>query len=426
MLRWLLTPMLILFATAIASAQDNVRVSSELDEAETIVGQPVTLRVKILVPTWMTKGAEFPNLEVPGVMVRLPQRSGGPVSETIDGETWSGVTRGYQIFPLQVGTFEVPGQNLRITYADPDTNAPVEAEIQFDGARFRSVLPEGARGLNPPIVANSFALEQTVEGEPEFDAGGAITRTLTAKIDGTTPVLIPELTPKSGNEFLRAYTDEPVVNESENRGVLSGSRTEKTTYIGQSAGTTTIPAVSFSWFNLKTNEVETVTVPQIDVTVAEGAGVSSQGIDIRQLAIWAVWLVAGIILIAVLYRYLYPPILAYLEEKRQERLASEDYAHQQVLHAINSRDLNSVSQAIENWLVFYPHGNDQLRSNIAASLAKLGAVEFGTEPADIKSADWDDFQKDYRRLRKQELAEKSSTAERSVLPALNPGWSQRH
>ncbi|MEM7462629.1 MAG: hypothetical protein AAF362_08095 [Pseudomonadota bacterium] len=426
MLRWLLLPILILFATVVASAQSDVKVSSELDEAETIVGQPVTLRVKILVPTWMTKGAEFPNLEVPGVMVRLPQRSGGPVSETIDGETWSGVTRGYQIFPLQVGTFEVPGQNLRITYADPDTNAPVEAEIQFDGARFRSILPEGAIDLNPPIVANSFSLEQTVEGEAELDAGGAITRTLTAKIDGTTPVLIPELTPKSGNELLKAYTDEPVVNENENRGVLSGSRTEKTTYIGQSAGTTTIPAVTFSWFNLERNEIETVTIPQIDVTVAEGAGVSSQGVDIRQLGIWGIWLLAGAILIAVLYRYLYPPILAYLEEKRRERLASEEHAHHQVLQAIKSKDLNSVSQAVENWLAFYPGVNDRLQSDIAASLSKLGAIEFGTEPAAIKSADWDTFQKDYRRLRKRELEEKSHAVERSVLPALNPGWNPRH
>lgn len=425
MARWLTVLLVFFLATGTAAAQNKVKISSELDEPETIVGQPLTLRVKILVPTWMTKGAEFPNLEVPGVMVRLPERSGGPVTETIDGETWSGVQRGYRIFPLETGTFDVPDQTLTITYAEPGSSEPVEEKVQFEGASFKAVLPEAAKQLDPPIIAKSFSLEQSVEGETEVATGDAITRTLTAKIDGTTPVLIPALTPGSDDQLLRAYTSEPNVTESENRGVLSGSRVEKTTYVAQSAGPTNIPAVEFSWFNIETCKTGNVSVPEIAITIAESAGVPSQGVDVRNITEWVVWFVVGAILAAIAYRYLYPPIMEKLEDRRRARLASEQFAHQQVIHAIKSKDLNSVSIAVDKWLAFYPGDSKTLRTELATGMANLGVFEFGYDPKGIESANWEAFHNKYRRLRKQIIRKNSGNSALRSLPELNPDWNSR-
>ena len=327
MMRLLFFVLAMMFSAVPATAQNNVKVTVKLEEPEAIVGQPVTLRVTILVPTWMTKGADFPNIEVPGVMVRLPERSGGPVSETIDGETWSGVQRGYRIYPLEAGTFDIPDQSLTITYADPGSSEPVQEKVEFDGVSLKGVLPEKAKQLDPPIIAKSFSLEQTIEGETKLKTGDAITQILTAKIDGTTPVLIPALTTVSDDESLRAYTNEPIVTESENRGVLSGSRTEKTTYVAQSAGSTTIPAVSFSWYNIDTNEIETVSIPEIEITTEQGAAAGPEELDPQTLAKWFIWLAAGLILAAILYRFAYPPIRRWKQSRHLAWLGSEEYAH---------------------------------------------------------------------------------------------------
>ncbi|MGI9401001.1 MAG: hypothetical protein ACR2O0_07090 [Rhizobiaceae bacterium] len=422
MIRLLTVLIALLFSTLAAFAQENVRVTAELEETEAIVGQPLTLRIKILVPTWMTKGAEFPNLEVPGVMVRLPQRSGGPISETIDGETWSGVSRGYNIFPLEAGTFNIPGQEVTITYADPETSKPVTEKIKFDGVSFKGVLPDAAKQLDPPIIAKGFTLEQKIEGETELNAGDAITRTLTAKINGTTPVLIPALTPSSDEEQVRAYTSEPIVTESENRGDLSGSRVEKTTYVAQKAGPTTIPAVDFSWFNIDTNQIETASVPETKLSVAEGVASSSQELDVAEFAKWLAWFAAVAILAALGYRYLYPPFRNWLEERRRARLASEDYAHKQVLGAIKARDLNAVSNATDKWLAFFPADSLNLHNELESGMAMLGAYEFGTDPQGLASANWSEFRKEYSRLRNQVISDRKKASERYSLPQLNPEW----
>ena len=98
-----------------ASAQDpQIEVTAEQDEVT--VGQPYILRVKVLVPTFMPKPPVFPTFEVPGLIVRLPERSTSPVSERVDGDTWAGVQRTYRIYPMQVGITEIPDQQLSIVY----------------------------------------------------------------------------------------------------------------------------------------------------------------------------------------------------------------------------------------------------------------------------------------------------------------------
>jgi len=91
MIRWLL--IFALLAPLAAFAQGEPRLEVDLPEGEVIVGQPITLRLKLLVPTWMPKPPVWPTLEVPSLLVRLPERSSTPISETIDGETWSGISR---------------------------------------------------------------------------------------------------------------------------------------------------------------------------------------------------------------------------------------------------------------------------------------------------------------------------------------------
>ncbi len=269
MKRWLMVLALMLPLTA--RAQTGPQLSVELPEGEVIVGQPLTLRIKLLVPTWMPKPPVWPTLEVPSLLVRLPERASTPVSETINGETWSGISRAYRLYPLDLGGFEIPGQSLTVTYADPGKPDPIIAQIPLEAIHFQSVLPKGAEGLDPPIVASGLTLEQQIDGGPDLETGGAVTRVVTISIEGTTPILLPSLMPELPETLpeqpLRAYPKEPVVRESEQRGVLAGSRVETTTYVAQSGGQADLPAISLKWFNLESGKVETANVGFVSLTI---------------------------------------------------------------------------------------------------------------------------------------------------------------
>ena len=96
-------------------------------------------------------------------MVRLPEKSTISISERIDGATWAGVRRKYRLYPLAAGTFRIPPQEFTLTFADPDTSAPLERSIPSAEIEFRALVPPAAADLDPLIVATEFTLEQTIQ-----------------------------------------------------------------------------------------------------------------------------------------------------------------------------------------------------------------------------------------------------------------------
>ncbi|MDK3073759.1 hypothetical protein QO034_11600 [Sedimentitalea sp. JM2-8] len=400
-----------------ALAQDP-QVSFELDSETAIVGQPVTLRIQVLVPTWMPKPAVFPNVEVPSLMVRLPERATGPVSQRIGGATWSGVQRSYRLYPLAAGPFELPDGEIVVTYADPDTSDPVEFRAPLPDIRFAARVPAGARGLNPPVIARGFALDQTLEGATELAAGDAITRTITARIEGTTPVLIPTLTAETEATAVRAYGKEPVISETEERGVLSGTRVETTTYVGQSAGEAILPGLTIDWFNVESGQVETATVPETVVTVTGSALSAAPPMSPREIARRVGWGLLGALGLWLAWTVLRPPLFRALAEARAGYEASERAAHRRLMRALRTRDLSASLAAVEKWAGFFPD-LPQAALPVRRALAGIGAARFGRQAETGKPA-WNGAERAAQSARRAARRAAGTAGSGRSLPPLNP------
>lgn len=413
-----------------SGAQEAVpepHVTVELSADETIVGQPLVLRLKVLVPTWMPKPPVFPNIEVPQVMVRLPERASGPVSERVDGETWSGVQRAYRIYPLAAGGFALPPGDVTVTYAVPGQNEPKTHVTQIPEVSFRATVPAGARGLDPLIIAEAFTVDQQLQGLPEtgqeIPAGEAVTRIVTAAISGTTAVMIPQLTPDlpddgTGQGALRAYPKDPTIHETENRGDLSGQRIEEITYVAQRNGAVTLPAISVDWFNLDTGKVETARLPEIDLTVTGAEtlpGLPRDPVDLFRLLlagvgaaglVWAVWHWGG------------PVLRGRITVWRAQWLGSERFASRRVVRAIRTRNLAGVMVGLGQWRLFFPQATQADLTDLDRALTAVGRAEFG--PASGAPPDWAELARQFRatRGRLRRIARAGRT--RRALPPLNP------
>lgn len=272
------------------------------------------------------------------MLVRLPERASTPVSETIKGETWSGISRAYRLYPLEVGRYEIPAQKLIVTYADPGNPNPIVAELTLQSIRFNAALPKGAEGLNPPIVAKGLTLEQQVTGGPDLMVGDAVTRSITISIEGTTPILLPDLMPalvlNTTPAPLRPYPKEPVVTETETRGVLSGKRTESTTYVAQAGGELTLAPISLSWFNLDSGQVETIEVDKIMLSITAPPPPPP---GISDYARWMAIALTGIGAIWAIMRLIRPQVRHLLTRATEAWHASESYAHRRVLRRSGHR-----------------------------------------------------------------------------------------
>lgn len=415
MIRALILFGLLLMAPLAALAQGAAapRVTAELSSETTVVGQPVVLRIEVLVPTWLPSPPAFPNLDAPNLIVRLPERASGPISETIDGETWSGVSRAYRLYPMVPGTVSLPAQEVTVIYADPETTDPVRATVPLPPVSIAATVPEGAEGLDPLILATGLALEQQVEGpEGALGQGDAVTRTVTATITGTSPLFIPPLIPDLATPAVQGYPRDPVVEETQGRDGLSGSRREAVTYVARHGGTLELPTITLEWFNLDTGAVETAEAPGQSYEVDAPPPAAEVRLNWRRMALLAVGALALTALAALMLRRLAPPIRAWRARRRDAWQASERFAARAVRRAIAARDLDATHRALALWDARCP---GMTSPALNAALAAVGAARFGPGPAG--GADWQALNAAFAAERHHRLAAEPATG---ALPPLNP------
>ncbi|MDV7144964.1 hypothetical protein R3X27_19965 [Tropicimonas sp. TH_r6] len=395
------------------SAEPLVEVSLEPEEA--VVGQPVVLRISVLVPTWMPQPPQFPSMDVPNVITRLPEGASGPISERVEGETWSGVGRAYRLYPMVPGPVSLPAQTITLTYADPETTQPVSYEATLDPISFNAVVPPGAEGLDPLLLAESFTLEQVIEGaDAPLGQGESARRVVTAKIGGSSALFIPPLVPPIESEAVRAYPKDAEVSESADRGKLSGSRIEEVTYLAQYGGEVNLPAISFDWFNTGSGKVETASLEAATLTVDAPPPPVAARFSKQQVAL----IVGGLLVLGLLgwglTRYALPPLRRTIEARRAAWLASEGYAARQVEAAIAAQDLSALVTTLSLWDTRCPGRGDALDP----ALAGLGAVRYGRAATPARdSSGWQEMRRAFRAERARRRAKGTGAGK---LPPLNP------
>ncbi|WP_118136569.1 BatD family protein [Oceanicella sp. SM1341] len=383
-MRWLALLLLLLCGAAAAQEEGQPQVTVELEPAELVPGQYATLRVTVLVPTWMPSPVAFPSFEVPNLRVRLPERSTTPVSGSVGGETWSGVRRRYLVSPMVPGRFDIPAQPLTVTFARPGGAEPQRVTVQTPPLTLTGSLPEGAGGLDPFIAATALTLETGLSGPTQgLRPGDGVTLTVTASIAGASPIVLPPLLPQVNLPGIRSYPGQPQVTEAEARGVLSGTRVETVSLMAQGGGSGEVPGPRLDWFNLDTGRVETATAPGFTLSV-EGPPLRAAPWPWQGLVAGA----AGLALAALLAWRLRPRFARAHVARRAARLASKRHARAVLLRAIAARDLPATLRMIPDWAGRPPRTGPAQAARVAEAVRRLTAARYGGIPAEPGAADW--------------------------------------
>jgi len=393
-------------------------VETALEESEAIPGQMVTLRLTILVPTYMPKPPVWPSLEAPNLLVRLPERATNPISKMIDGASWSGVTRRYLISPMVPGTFSIPPSDILVTYADPETNAPRMATLKTQALTLAGVIPQGAEGLDPFIAAESLTLTQKIDGAPDkMVPGDSAIRAVTAAITGVSPMFLPKLLQPVEIDGVAAYLDEPQVAEADERGTITGTRTERVTFVAEGGGRGEAPAVTLRWYNLQTRQVETASLDGFAIAIDGPPARSAEPRDWRVIIAATIGALVALAVAYWLARRLAPPLSRWIVARRQARLASERYAYARVSRAVRRRDLSGLLGAIDTWAERLPGTDPRHDPSLQAALTSIGATRYGRAPSPSDPRAWATLQDTVAKRRHDALRAPSATV---TLGPLNP------
>lgn len=355
------------------------RLTAELAAEETVIGQPVTLRLTVMVPTYMPDPPIWPELAPPGVILRLPERGSTPKTERIDGQTWSGITRAYRLYPTRAGVLDLGALAVTVTWADPDSNDKrVDTVTLETPVSITVTVPDGARDLDPLIVGSGFEVEQSLTPPDPLAIGQSVTRSLTATLTGSPAVMIPPLMPSTdGANTLRAYPSEPTVSETEDRGRLTATRREEVTYLLAAPGTATLPDLSVAWFNIDSGQIEEITLPGLTIEVPAPPPPPPSP---RDLLMWALGALASGLLGWWLWQQLRNRLTRIMHAYR----AGEAYAYRDLRRTLARRDLAALYPALDRWWMRAGSGAP-LPDAVQAALSSAGRARYGTNSA---SADW--------------------------------------
>ncbi|MEL7011902.1 MAG: hypothetical protein AAFO72_01345 [Pseudomonadota bacterium] len=412
----------LIMSLSLAFAQENAEplVEVELAETEAIPGQPVVLRMSVLVPTWLPKPVSFPTFEVPDVMVKLPERATSPISKSIEGETWSGVSRSYRLSPMVAGPITIPEQELTIFWADPGKTDPIVTKARVAAMNLTGIVPDGAEDLDPFIAATGLTLSQNLSSESRMlKPGDSLTREVVLEVEGTSPLFLPSLLPPHEITGIASYPSEPEVTETIDRSWVSGTRKESTIFVAESGGSGTVPALELAWYNLETKRVETARIDGFELTVDGPVARDRPDVDPRLLAVIAIVGAALLFGCVRLSRWLLWQIRNWRADRKRAREASEEWAFAQVKIALQRRDYGAVMRALTVWKARLPQSGDLEEADLRAALLAIGRNLYGHDTASSAAA-WRDLTKTIATHRSQRVLRKKDHAGGAILAPINP------
>ncbi len=264
----------LLLASAGLHAADPVVLRMNIKPDRDIrVGQPVTLELAVLGLDSWANIPSLPGFSVDGAYLVRTESQGRRLSETIDGESYTGQGYRWLLVPQRAGVIEVPPTPVQVERkvfgAEGDTAV---SELTTPPVSLQATVPPGAEGIENLVSTRKLTATQVYQpAQAAIRAGDGVTRTVTLEAQGVAGMALPPLL-REAPAGLAVYPGEPEVHDKVNRNILeSGVRVESVTYVPAESGQYTLPDIVVHWWDLAGKTLRTETLEGITLEVAMSA-----------------------------------------------------------------------------------------------------------------------------------------------------------
>lgn len=247
-----------------------IRVRVHQEPAGTLMqGGTSRIQVDVLTTDFFTDAPVLPQLHVDGAYLALSDETPGHLVETVDGQTWSGVSRTYLVTPLMSGRLEIP--SFEITAHLGPSRTAVAVQTQPLGLAVEAiVLPAG---VTEALIARSLKMTQTIlPADGTRHVGDTVTRRIELSAEGAPAMMLPP-TSFAALDGLTLYPSSPVVRDAVDNhgGFVGGTRVDTASYVIDHRGRYTLPPVTVRWMDSDTRQWREASVPGVSFHAWWGA-----------------------------------------------------------------------------------------------------------------------------------------------------------
>ncbi|WP_439107531.1 BatD family protein [Congregibacter sp.] len=265
------------------AADEMVVFEAEVDRSKVYVqGQLLlTLRVQQAVNL---DSRSISELEIANAYVEtLGQNS---FQRTINGRPWLVHEIRYAIFPESSGELVIPAQTFSGRIAS-GRRTLFDTRPAGRLLRRRSeelVIPVLPRPDSYPVAtwlpsSNLRIEEQWSAPLDQLRIGDSITRTITITGEGLQGAQLPPIDGNSA-DGLRAYPDQPLINNVNGDGGVTGIRTDSLALVAVGDGVYELPALEIPWWDTESDSLKIARLPAQRLTVVPSPGSPSTPLDI--------------------------------------------------------------------------------------------------------------------------------------------------
>ena len=264
---------------AVSNGQNPISFESLIDKQQGHLQQQflLTLRLKIQSGVNIT-GGQIEPLQIKDALTINFDEKKYRVNE--QGVEYEILEYQYAIFPQASGELVIPSQLVQLEIASNvwdsrsffSTNRGTLQRFRTQEQRLNiAPAPKDPRA-SPWLPAENLTIREHWSSNPdELYVGDPITRTITVTAEGLTGAQLPALPSFKLND-LNIYQDQAQIDDQKNNGKIISSRTETSAIVAAKAGDYTLPALTIHWWNTRTQEFETATLPASGLSVKSKLG----------------------------------------------------------------------------------------------------------------------------------------------------------
>lgn len=335
-------------------ADEGIIVRLEAKPANPWIGQKVILQLDVLAKDGWAQLKTARHIDIPGGYVQRFETQGTRLQESIDGIDYSGQRYEFLFFAQRDEKITIPAIPIDVEVKTWDQHASNEIQRL-------ETLPVTLVVRNPPGLLSARGLVSTPDfsvgqkwqpEDTELAVGDAVIRTISLEASDVSGMVFTPLV-HTEIDGIGGYPAEPIVKDDYYRGDLRGKRFEKVTYILEKAGSFSLPALEFTWWNIEDEKLEKLTLPGLSLEVS-GATVSGADPSVQQdestgsrPAILAISLLIALMLTGFILR---KRILLVFQEWQKKRLESESLVFREVQKAASCGNSRTMLRATMHWL----------------------------------------------------------------------------
>ncbi|MEH6822671.1 MAG: hypothetical protein V7629_02025 [Motiliproteus sp.] len=229
------------------------------------------LIIEVASDKWFAGGTRIGHVEINDAIVL--QREQFALNTTLQEQdrTWTVQQWSLVVYPQRSGSFEVPPISLSLSIAG-DNLETLTGKTQTEPISFSAAWPQALADQRDWVATTRLEVSESYN-KPivEFKLGDALRRTVTISADNLPAMMLPKLAAPD-IEGVARYLKPAQLSDKVNRGEYLAERSQQITYVFEVAGEFEIPAETFYWWNLATQQVEVITLPALSLVVTGPPG----------------------------------------------------------------------------------------------------------------------------------------------------------